>query len=299
MAEVTGRVVKEIPASIIRHTVTRASMIEQIPVAAYARVSTDRVEQEDSFERQVDYYTRYINSKAEWKFVGIYADPGITGTRTDKRKEFQRMMNDAKEGKIKKILCKSIARFARNTVDALQSIRVLKEIGVSVYFETQNIDTLSPGGEVLITILAAMAEQESRTISTNIKWAYQKKFQNGEVQLNYSRFLGYTKGKNGELEIVPEEASIVKRIYREFLFGRSSAQIAKELTEDGIPTPSMKPDKNGNMPQKKMSGKWFPSTVRSILKNEKYMGCAILGKTYKGRTLTFEFRVGVKESITI
>ncbi len=265
------RVVRMIPASFIR--TTAANLLLLIKVAAYARVSTKKDEQEDSYERQVAHYTKYIKNHEGWQFVDVYADEGITGTRADKRADFQRMMEDCRKGLINKILVKSIARFARNTVDALNSIRELKELGISVYFENENIDTLSPGGEVLITILAAMAEQESRTISTNIKWAYQKKFQNGDIQVNYKRFLGYTRDKEHNFVIVPEQAVTVQRIYREYLYGYSSATIAKHLTEEGIPSPSNKP-------------KWYPSVILSILRNEKYYGGLICGKTFKPDVLS-------------
>ena len=181
---------------------------DKIKVAAYARVSTDREEQEDSFERQVDYYTRYINNKNEWDFVGIYADPGITGTQAEKRPQFLKMINDAVCGKINKIIVKSIARFARNTEEALKYIRILKEAGVGVYFETNNQDTSEPGGEIMITILAAMAEEESRTISKNVTWAMDKKFEKGDMMLNYSRFLGYTKNENGELVLYQKKQKL-------------------------------------------------------------------------------------------
>lgn len=240
----------------------------KIRVAAYARVSTDREEQEDSFERQVTYYTGYIKNRTDWEFAGIYADPGITGTQADKRPDFLRMINDCKAGKIQKILCKSIARFARNTVDLLSYIRELRELGIGVYFESGNIDTTTPAGDILLTVLAATAENESRSISTNVKWAMEKKFQNGDVMLNYTRFLGYTRDENKELVIVPEEAEIVKRIYREYLCGYGVTIIAKRLTDDKIPTPSKK-------------NKWGTTVIYNILKNEKYYGTAILGKTIK------------------
>ena len=265
------RIVRTIPASFIRTTSNTA--VHLLKVAAYARVSTKKDEQEDSYERQVEHYTRYIKSHVDWLFVDIYADEGITGTRTDMRTNFKRMMEDCRRGLIDKILVKSIARFARNTVDALNSIRELKEIGVAVYFENENIDTLTPGGEVLITILAAMAEQESRTMSTNIKWTYQKKFQNGDIQVNFKRFLGYTRDQDHNFVIVPEEAEIVRRIYREFLYGFSPASIAKRLTEEQIPTPSKKT-------------KWYPSVIYSILRNEKYYGGLICGKTFKPDVLS-------------
>ena len=271
----TPKVVKVVRASqpISAQRIREELVDTRLPVAAYARVSTGNEEQEDSLERQKEKYTQMIQGRPDWKFMGIYADPGITGTRADLRKEFQRLMTDCREGKVKKILVKSISRFARNTVDALKYIQELKELGVSVYFETQNIDTLSPGGEVLITILAAMAEQESRNMSTNIKWAFQKKFQEGEIQLNYTNFLGYTRDENKNLVIVPEQARVVRRIYREFLNGKACSAIAKGLTEDGILTPSKKT-------------RWQTCVVQSILTNEKYYGCAYLGKTYKKDVLS-------------
>lgn len=277
MAVMTRRVVREIPRAAILHIDT--TEVLRMVVVAYARVSTEKEEQEDSFERQVSYYTTLINSKPEWKFGGIYADPGITGTRAEKRPDFLRMIEDCRAGKINKILVKSISRFARNTVDALNYIRELKELGISIFFENENIDTLTPGGEVLITILAAMAEQESRTMSTNIKWSYQKKFKNGEVTLNTSQMWGYIKtGRKDEegkdiYEINEEEAAIVRRIYREYLSGLTAARICRGLEDDGILT------KTGKK-------KWQTSVIRSILSNEKYTGNAILGKTFKPDVLS-------------
>ena len=189
-----------------------------------------------------------------------------------------RMIADCRAGKIQKVMVKSISRFARNTVDALNYIRELKDLGISVFFESENIDTLTPGGEVLLTILAAMAEQESRTMSTNIKWSYQKKWQNGEITLNTGLMLGYVKsGKDEEgrdTYIINEaEAAIVRRIYREFLDGYSITRIARGLEADGIPT-------------KLGKKKWRVSVITSILTNEKYTGDAILGKTYKPDVLS-------------
>lgn len=277
MAVTTRRVVREIPRAAILHI--DAKEVLRMVVVAYARVSTEKEEQEDSFERQVSYYTTLINSKPEWKFGGIYADPGITGTRAEKRPDFLRMIEDCRAGKINKILVKSISRFARNTVDALNYIRELKELGISIYFENENIDTLTPGGEVLITILAAMAEQESRTMSTNIKWSYQKKFKNGEVLLNTSMMMGYIKtdrrDEEGKViyEINEEEAVVVRRIYREYLSGVTVTRICRGLEADGIPT------KLGRK-------RWQPSVIKSILTNEKYTGDALLGKTFKADVLS-------------
>ena len=277
MAVTTRRVVREIPRAAILHI--DAKEVLRMVVVAYARVSTEKEEQEDSFERQVSYYTTLINSKPEWKFGGIYADPGITGPRAEKRPDFLRMLEDCRAGKINKILVKSISRFARNTVDALNYIRELKELGISIYFENENIDTLTPGGEVLITILAAMAEQESRTMSTNIKWSYQKKFKNGEVLLNTSMMMGYIKtdrrDEEGKViyEINEEEAVVVRRIYREYLSGVTVTRICRGLEADGIPT------KLGRK-------RWQPSVIKSILTNEKYTGDALLGKTFKADVLS-------------
>lgn len=277
MAVTARRVVREIPRAAILHI--DAKEVLRMVVVAYARVSTEKEEQEDSFERQVSYYTTLINSKPEWKFGGIYADPGITGTRAEKRPDFLRMIEDCRAGKINKILVKSISRFARNTVDALNYIRELKELGISIYFENENIDTLTPGGEVLITILAAMAEQESRTMSTNIKWSYQKKFKNGEVLLNTSMMMGYIKtdrrDEEGKViyEINEEEAVVVRRIYREYLSGVTVTRICRGLEADGIPT------KLGRK-------RWQPSVIKSILTNEKYTGDALLGKTFKADVLS-------------
>ena len=277
MAGSVKRMVREIPRTEVMTFDAKA--IHSIVVVAYARVSTEKEEQEDSFERQVSHYTALIQSKPEWEFGGIYADPGITGTRAEKRPDFMRMIKDCRDGKINKILVKSISRFARNTVDALNYIRELKDLGVSIYFENENIDTLTPGGDVLITILAAMAEQESRTMSTNIKWSYQKKFKNGEILLNTGLMMGYIKtdrkDEDGRViyEINEEEAAVVRRIYREYLSGIPVNRICRELENDGILT------KRGNKT-------WQVSVIRSILTNEKYTGNAILGKTFKPDVLS-------------
>lgn len=269
------KVVKVIKANPFIGNVANKSVGTHLKVAAYARVSTDFEEQEDSFERQVEYYTRYINTNPNWDFVKVYSDPGISGTRAEKRPGFQEMIRDCHEGKIDRILVKSIARFARNTVDALKYIRELKELGISIYFESHNIDTATPGGDVLITILAATAEEESRTISKNIKWSYQKKFEKGEFVFNYSNFLGYTKDENGKITIVPEEAKIVRRIYNEYLFGYPMSQIAKRLNDEKVVTPS-----------KKEGCKWRYSVIKSILTKEKYYGTALMGKTFKPDVLS-------------
>ena len=270
------RVVRKVSSMQITAQTIREQLTDtRLPVAAYARVSTTNEEQEDSLERQKAHYTEYIGNRPEWRFVGVYDDPGVTGTRVDQRKGFQRLLSDCRAGKIKKILCKSISRFARNTVDALKYIRELKELGIGIYFETQNIDTMTAGGDILITILAAIAEQESRNMSENIKWAFQKKFKEGELMLVCSQFLGYDRDKDKNIVINEEQAKIVRRIYREFLSGYSCATIAKNLTEDGIPTVTGKKQ-------------WRASGIRNILTNEKYFGGAYLGKTCKKDVLSKE-----------
>lgn len=236
--------------------------------AGYARVSTDADEQFTSYEAQVDYYTRYINSHADWEFVKVYTDEGISGTDTKHRDGFNEMITDALAGKIDLIVTKSVSRFARNTVDSLTTIRKLKEKGVEVYFEKENIWTFDSKGELLLTIMSSLAQEESRSISENVTWGKRKSASDGKVYVAYSRFLGYDKGEHKcEMVINPEQAELVKRIYRDFMSGKTAFTIATELTEEGIPTPGGKTQ-------------WRPSTVNSILSNEKYKGCARLQKTY-------------------
>lgn len=247
-------------------------------VAAYARVSTDNEEQLNSYEAQVSYYTQYIQSKPEWEFAGVYPDKGITGTSTKKREKFNEMIRDALDGKIDLIITKSVSRFARNTVDSLQTIRMLKEHGVEVYFEEQNIYTMDSKGELLITIMSSLAQEESRSISENVTWGQRKRFADGKVSMPYKRFLGYRRGENGKPEIVEEEAAVVRDIYRWFMQGMSPSAIAKRLMQLGIPSPA------GHKT-------WRATTVRSILTNEKYKGDALLQKTYVVDFLTKTIKV--------
>ena len=236
-------------------------------VAAYARVSTDSDEQFTSFEAQVDYYTRYIAEHSEWLFVKVYADEGISGTSTKHRVGFNEMIEDALAGKIDLIVTKSISRFARNTIDTLTTVRQLKEKGIEVFFEKENIYTLDSKGELLITIMSSIAQEESRSISENVTWGQRKRFADGKVSLPYKNFLGYRRGKDGKPQIVESEAKIVRKIYRLFLEGLTPTHIARTLTEEGIPTPGGKVI-------------WQNSTVESILTNEKYKGDALLQKKY-------------------
>ena len=248
--------------------VLSSEAVKRLRVAAYARVSTNNKEQLTSYEAQVDYYTRYIHSKPdEWIFVEVYTDEGTSATNTKKRDGFNRMIADALAGKIDLIITKSISRFARNTVDTLTTVRKLKEKGIDIFFEKENIHTLDAKGELLITIMSSLAQEESRSISENVTWGQRKRFADGKVSPPYKRFLGYTKGPDGLPEIVPEEAVVVRLIYRLFLYGKSPSAIAAYLTDEGIRTPSGKPV-------------WRASVVESILTNEKYKGDALLQKKF-------------------
>lgn len=244
-----------------------AAQVQKIRVAAYCRVSTDSEEQETSYEAQVQHYTDYIRSKPDWDFVEIYADDGISGTNTRKRDEFNRMIADCEAGKIDLILTKSISRFSRNTLDCLKYTRMLKALNIAVFFEKENINTLDSKGEVLLTIMASLAQQESESLSANVRMGIQYRNQQGKVQINHNWFLGYTKDADGNLVIDPAQAEIVRRIYREYLEGASFLQIKRSLEADGI--------SNGAGHKK-----WHESNIQQILTNEKYIGDALLQKTY-------------------
>ncbi|MCI6041352.1 MAG: recombinase family protein [Clostridiales bacterium] len=256
-------------------------------VAAYARVSTNSEEQLTSYEAQVKHYSEYIKSRAlidHWQFVDVYTDKGITGTSTTKREGFNRMMQDALAGKIDLIITKSVSRFARNTVDTLTAIRRLKEHGVEVYFEEQNIYTLDGKGELLLTIMSSIAQEESRNISENVTWGIRKRFADGKVSIPYKRFMGYRRGEDGAPEIVETEAKIVRGIFRRYLAGATSTMIAKELNEADVPCPARKSQLGEDEIEAEKAdmkkARWSASTVESILTNEKYKGDAILQKTY-------------------
>lgn len=244
-----------------------AAQVQKIRVAAYCRVSTDSEEQESSYEAQVSHYTEYIKSKPEWQMVEVYADDGISGTNTAKRDEFNRMIADCEAGKIDLILTKSISRFSRNTLDCLKYTRKLKALNIAVFFEKENINTMDSKGEVLLTIMASLAQQESESLSANVRMGIQYRNQQGKVQINHNWFLGYTKDSEGNLVIDPEQAEIVRRIYREYLEGASFLQIKRSLEADGIPNGA------GHL-------KWHESNIHQILTNEKYIGDALLQKTY-------------------
>ena len=262
------RIVRVIAPTTSKADAGNAVQATKRRVAAYARVSTDEDEQLTSYQNQVEYYTRYIKSRPDWEFIGLYADEGISGLNTKKRSGFRQMVEDAMNGRIDLILTKSISRFARNTVDSLVTIRELKAKGVEVFFEKENIYTFDSKGELMITIMSSIAQEESRSISENITWGMRKNMARGKVTMAYGKFLGYRRGADGKPEIVEEEAEVVRRIYRLYLDGHTVREITRILTGDGIPTPS---GKNCN---------WSVSTIMSILRNEKYKGDALLQKVY-------------------
>ncbi len=241
--------------------------IKRLRVAAYCRVSTDNEEQATSYDTQIQHYREYIISKPEWELVDIYADEGISATNTKKRDDFNRMIDDCKLGLIDLVITKSISRFARNTVDCLNYIRELKEMNIPVFFEKENINTMDAKGEVLITIMASLAQQESESLSQNVKLGMQYRFQQGKIMVNTTCFLGYDKDDKGNLVINQKQAEVVKRIFREYLEGKSILAICRGLERDKIKT------SRGN-------ARWHDSSVRKILENEKYMGDALLQKTY-------------------
>ena len=236
-------------------------------VAAYCRVSTDSEEQLNSYEAQKSYYTQKIADSPDWEMAGIYADEGISGTSMKKRTEFKKMITACKRGRIDLIITKSLSRFARNTVDCLETVRLLKANGIGVYFEKENINTLTESSEFLITLFSGFAQAESESLSKNVAWGWRKSAEAGNVYFQYKRMLGYRKGADGQPEIVPEEAEIIRRIYRRYLAGCSLGQIKQELEQDNIPT-AQKVER------------WSSAVIHNILTNEKYMGDALLQKTY-------------------
>ena len=268
-----GKNITVIPARKRVGSTAAKEKIKKLRVAAYCRVSTETEEQNLSYEVQVAHYTEFIKKNTEWEFAGIFADDGISGTNTKKREEFNRMIEECMEGNIDLVITKSISRFARNTLDCLKYIRQLKEKYIAVYFEKENINTMDAKGEVLLTIMASLAQQESQSLSQNVKLGLQYRYQQGKVQVNHNRFMGYTKDEEGNLIIVPEEAEIIKRIYREYLEGKSLVGIGRDLEKDGILTAAGKP-------------RWRPETIKKILLNEKYIGDALLQKTFTVDFLT-------------
>jgi len=241
--------------------------------AGYARVSTDKEEQENSFDAQVRYYTNYIMERPDWEFISVYTDDGISATSTAKRDGFNSMVVDALDGKFDLIVTKSVSRFARNTVDSLSTIRKLKEKGVEVFFEKEQIWTFDGKGELLITIMSSLAQEESRSISENTTWGQRRRMQEGRVSMAFGRFLGYEKGEDGKPAINENEAQTVRLIYKLFIEGKTPSAIGRYLTNHGVPTPGSKEQ-------------WQTSVIISILENEKYAGNALLQKGYTTNFLT-------------
>jgi site-specific DNA recombinase len=262
-----SRAVTMIPATKNKFTALPTASIVKRRVAGYARVSTDSDEQFTSYEAQIDYYTKFIKARDDWEFVTVYTDEGISATNTKHRVGFKQMVQDALSGKIDLIVTKSVSRFARNTVDSLTTVRKLKEHGTEVYFEKENIFTFDSKGELLITIMSSLAQEESRSISENVTWGQRKRFADGKVSMPYKQFLGYDKGEDGTPVINDEEAETVKLIYQLFLEGKTPAGICSYLDKRGMLTPSGRQ-------------KWSQTTVNSILSNEKYKGDALLQKCF-------------------
>lgn len=239
----------------------------QLRVAAYCRVSTDDEEQLTSYEAQKNYYTDKIMTNKEWTMAGIFADEGITGTSARKRPEFLRMIRQCKQGKIDIVLTTSISRFARNTVDCLNYVRALKELGIAVIFEKENMNTLEVDSEILITMLGAFAQSESESISANVRWGIRQAMKEGKATIQYKYLYGYRKGDDGKPEIIPDQAEVVRKIYDLFLSGTPVRGIQEYLNASAVP------NINGE-------SKWARSAIDSILTNEKYCGDVLLQKTY-------------------
>ena len=227
----------------------------------------------NSYEVQKRTYTEKIQAEPKWSLVGIFADEGITGTSTKRRDEFNRLMHLCKRGKVDMIITKSISRFARNTLDCLKYTRQLKDWNVDVFFEEQGIHSVQPGAEFYITIYGSIAQSESENISANVRWGKAQSAKEGKVPFQYKRFLGYRRGEDGQPEIDPEQAEVVRRIYRQYLAGDSMQTIANALNAEGVPTASGQ-------------GQWVSGTIKNILTNEKYKGDAVLNKTYVADCLT-------------
>lgn len=251
-------------------------------VAAYGRVSTNDEEQLSSYEAQLSYYTDLINSKEEWRMVGVFADEGITGTSALKRPEFLKLMELCKKGKVDLILVKSISRFARNTLDCITYIRMLKEHNVTVIFEKEGINTSEMTSEVMLTFLAAFAQAESESISGNITWGKRKAFQDGKVTYQYSRLLGYERGEDGQPKVNSEQAETVRFIYKSYLAGLSLAMIKTTLEDKGMPSTLGSPE-------------WSISKIQRVLQNEMYTGDAILQKTYTADCISKTRKVNTGE----
>jgi site-specific DNA recombinase len=240
---------------------------KHLRVAPYCRVSTSSEEQLDSYQAQIEYYTEKIAAQQEWTMVDMFADEGKTATSTKKRKDFLRMIKACEKGKVDLVITKSVSRFCRNTLDGLDYVRRLKRMGVGVFFEKENVNTLYMDNEMILTFMMSQAQAESESMSGNIRWGHRKNFKDGKVYFHFAGFLGYRRGANDLPEIDPEEAEIVRRIFSRYLIGHSVAKIIADLEIDGIETA------RGHK-------KWNDGVIRGMLRNEKYMGDALLQKTY-------------------
>ena len=236
-------------------------------VAAYCRVSTGDEEQLTSYENQKAFYTEKIMKNPDWTMVDIFADEGITGTSTCRRKQFLRMIRQCRQGKIDMILAKSVSRFARNTLDTISYTRELRSLGIAVIFEEQNINSIYPESEFLIALHAAFAQSESESISANVRWGKRQSIKDGKVTFQYKTMLGYKKGVDGNPEIIPEEAETVRRIFERYLAGKSIQNIRQALEASGVRNAAG-------------TTEWTTSNLRAILTNEKYCGDALLQKTF-------------------
>ncbi|HEX3018027.1 MAG TPA: recombinase family protein [Caproicibacter sp.] len=242
---------------------------KKMRVAAYARVSSGKDAMLHSLSAQVSYYSDYIQKHSGWEYVGVYADEALTGTK-EGRVEFQRLLADCRDGKVEMVLTKSISRFARNTLTLLEAVRELKGLGIDVYFEKENLHSISGDGELMLSILASFAQEESRSVSENCKWRIRKRFQAGEPA-NWRFLFGYRIYK-GNVEIDSQQAEIVRMVFRDYLAGKGMDKIAKKLSSMGIP--------------RLYGGEWNASRVMEILKNEKYTGNALLQKAFVADHLT-------------
>ena len=267
----TAANVKVIPAK--PQTVDGKHQHHQLRVAAYCRVSTDQEQQANSYQVQIEYYTDYINSNPEWTLAGIFADEGITGTSTEKRTAFRQMIRLCKQRRIDLILCKSQSRFSRNTLDSLKYIRMLKDLGIGVIFEKEHLNTLTEYSEFILTLHSSFAQAESESISRNVSLGVQMAFREGKVRYSYRGWLGYQKGADGKPEIIPQEAEVVRLIYKLYLDGLSVKAIADCMMQRGIPNKNGEPE-------------WRHDMVLRILKNEKYAGDALLQKQYTADCIT-------------
>lgn len=257
------RIVTIIPATKMQE---QKALKRQLRVAAYCRVSTEEEEQQSSYEAQCTYYTDKIMSNPEWSLVRIFADEGLSGTSTEHRKDFKAMIKYCKQQRIDLILTKSISRFARNTLDTINYTRMLRAMGIGIYFEKENINTLDMDSEMLITLLGAFAQAESESISRNVAWGKRQAMREGKVSYHYKNFYGYRKGADGTPEIVEEQAEVYRRIVKQLLDGYSLRNIRDNLITDGVPYQDGK--------------EWSVTTIRNMLSNEKYCGDALLQKTF-------------------